>query len=154
MPMRTAFATAIFALGLSGPAAAASSTLLDDYTWQNRLLLVFTPYPDHPESIAQNAILANVQSGLAERDLVVLRMTPDEPVEIDNKPSTTHSSHTLYRDFSIELEAFRVLLIGKDGTLKLTRTRALGSRDLFDLIDAMPMRRMEMETDAASGSHD
>jgi len=152
--MRIFFTSAILVLSLLRPAASADSTLLDGYTWRNRLLLVFSPDTDHPEFIAQNRIFAAVQSELQDRNLLVLRMIPDEPIKIDNKTSVGSSSKTIYRNFSIELEDFRVLLIGKDGTLKLTQTRAVKSSELFNLVDAMPMRRMEMQSKDVFGNQD
>ena len=135
-------------------AASAGSALLDRYTWHNRLLLIFTPHPDHPEFNAQNRILATVEADLIDRDLVVFRMMPGEAVTIDNNLSRASNSAAIYRDFAIETREFRVLLIGKDGTLKLTRSTAVGATELFALIDSMPMRQMEMQTQGSASDLD
>ena len=39
----------------------------------------------------------------------------------------------------------QVLLIGKDGGVKLRSTEPVSTDELFALIDSMPMRRREME---------
>ncbi|RYG45300.1 DUF4174 domain-containing protein [bacterium] len=41
-------------------------------------------------------------------------------------------------------EGFSVALIGKDGGVKLRRTEPIDSKELFGIIDAMPMRQEEM----------
>lgn len=152
--MRLFFTLALIMLNPTLTTASADAALLDSYTWHNRLLLIFSPSQDHPEFIAQNKGLATVEAGLVDRDLVVLRMMPGAAVTIDNNVSNTGNSDTFYQDFAIETGEFRVLLIGKDGTLKLTRSSAVVTTDLFELIDSMPMRQMEMQSHDSSGAQD
>lgn len=128
----------------------AGGGLLEDYSWRNRVLLIFTPNHDHPEFIAQQEILAKAAPGLTERDLVVLSMMPGHDVNIDGKPAPEISSGSVYRNYSIKPDTFRVLLVGKDGTLKLTQPAAVATETLFNLIDSMPMRQLEMQTRDAS----
>ena len=128
--------------------------LLESHTWENRLLLVFSPHRNYPELVAQNKILAQNRAGLADRDLLVLQMSPGEVIRIDNNPLTQSNSDRIYRDFSIDRDAFALLLIGKDGTVKLTRSRAVTMEVVFDLIDAMPMRQLEMQTEGTSTQQD
>jgi len=40
--------------------------------------------------------------------------------------------------------SFQVLLIGKDGGVKLRSSEPVSMKDLFGLIDSMPMRQQEM----------
>ena len=133
---------------------ASADNLLDRYTWRNRVLLIFTPDQAHPEFVAQNRILDSAKAGLGDRDLVVLRMMPEAAISIDYRPSQENNSQSIYQDFSIKKDDFRVLLIGKDGTLKLTRTGAVSESDLFELIDSMPMRQWEMQSRGTSDNGD
>ena len=137
---------AILMLNLFSQSPVAGNDLLERYTWQSRVLLVFTPNRDHPGFIAQQKILDASAAELRDRDLVVLQLLPGHSITIDGKPSSAISADSIYRDFSIDPASFKVLLIGKDGTLKLTRTSAVNSKELFDLIDSMPMRQLEMKT--------
>ena len=152
--MRTLFTLLLLVMNPTLAAASADSALLDSYTWRNRLLLIFTPDQDHPEYIAQNSGLAGVGSDLIDRDLVVLRLMPAQAVTIDGDISRGSNSNAIYRDFAIDTSEFRVLLIGKDGTLKLNRPAAVDAIDLFELIDSMPMRQMEMQTRGTSVDQD
>ncbi len=137
---------AVLMLNLFNQSSVAGDDLLERYTWQSRVLLVFTPNRDHPGFIAQQKFLDASAAGLKDRDLVVLQLLPGHSVTIDGKPSPAISADSFYRDFSIDPASFKVLLIGKDGTLKLTRTSAVNAKTLFDLIDSMPMRQLEMKT--------
>lgn len=40
--------------------------------------------------------------------------------------------------------AFKITLTGKDGTIKLTSKSVLKLQNLYDVIDAMPMRKAEI----------
>ncbi|HMQ58040.1 MAG TPA: DUF4174 domain-containing protein [Rhizobiaceae bacterium] len=61
---------------------------------------------------------------------------PDEP------------ANTLRAAFGIFEEGFTTVLIGKDGGVKYRAGEAVSARKLFALIDAMPMRKAEMEAQA------
>lgn len=52
------------------------------------------------------------------------------------------------RDFVVQTRfntgEFSIVLIGKDGGEKLRRNSLLTTRELFSMVDVMPMRRAEM----------
>jgi hypothetical protein len=45
---------------------------------------------------------------------------------------------------SLQIDEFEIILIGKDGGVKLRSKTPISLEELFSLIDAMPMRRQEM----------
>jgi hypothetical protein len=55
------------------------------------------------------------------------------------------SNDNIWRKFNDKDSPFLVVLIGKDGTMKLRRERVLSKNELLGIIDAMPMRRAEMQ---------
>ena len=95
----------------------ANDDILERYTWQNRLLLIFAPSAGDPRLREQQEILARSEAGLIDRDLVIMQLLPDSEPGIDNQPATGLDSASIYRDFAIEPGDFRLLLVGKDGTL-------------------------------------
>ena len=123
----------------------ANDDLLERYTWQNRLLLIFAPSADDSRLRQQQQILASSEAELIDRDLVILRLLPDSEPDIDNQPAAGVDSDSIYRDFAIEPGDFRLLLVGKDGTLKLSSDSPVSTARLFGLIDSMPMRQWEMQ---------
>ncbi|MGR3370307.1 MAG: DUF4174 domain-containing protein [Sagittula sp.] len=128
------------ALGLAGSAAAADNALflrlspdredLEAYRWSVRPVLVFAPDSDDAQYTEQIALLRAAEAGLAERDIVVLTDTaPDEKGRLRA---------------ALAVDGFEVLLVGKDGGVKLRQETPLSVDDLFATIDAMPMRQREM----------
>jgi hypothetical protein len=85
----------------------------------NRILVISAPSRENADYQKQAAELLAAWDGLVERDFVVQTRF--------NAPE------------------FSVVLIGKDGGEKLRRNSLLSTRELFAIVDAMPMRRAEME---------
>ena len=96
-------------------------------------LVVVVGRPDDPRVQAQTAMLARAQAALTERDVIVQSLSPEaarrDRVDL-GVASTT---------------AFEVLLIGKDGGVKLRRRGPVDPAELSSLIDTMPMRQQEMK---------
>jgi hypothetical protein len=46
---------------------------------------------------------------------------------------------------------FRVFLVGKDGNTAFASSNAVAAKEIFGRIDAMPMRRDEMQKDSRIG---
>lgn len=84
----------------------------------NRILVISAPSREDAAYQKQAAEFLAAWAGLVERDFLVQTRF--------NAP------------------AFSVVLIGKDGGEKLRQDSLLTARELFALVDAMPMRRAEM----------
>lgn len=121
-----------------------ASRVMPELTWEQRVLLIFSPHGRHADYRRQVDLLGTVKEGLSERDLTVIEAFSDDSVKIGGQAAESGGSG-FYRRFSVGNEEFRVILVGKDGTVKLDRSAAVEHADLFSLIDAMPMRRMEMQ---------
>jgi len=78
---------------------------------------------------------------VVERGTSRLRMTPSD----DGRPLTDAAVRRLRDRFSVPPVAFRVILVGKDGTEKQRSAEPVSIRSIFDRIDAMPMRQREMD---------
>ena len=104
---------------------------------KNRVLVLYAPTADYPEFVRQLRMLADAKTGLAERNLVQLNHT-DEKMDAGTRDY-------LRRELNVPAGAFHVLLIGKDGGVKYRSAKATDPRQLFETIDAMPMRQGEMQ---------
>ena len=89
--------------------------------WQARPVVVLGPDRDVQAQIAR---LQAEAAKLAERKVVIL---------------TDGSGADPLRQGT----AFQVLLVGKDGGIKLRRETPVDAADIIDLIDTMPMRQRE-----------
>jgi|GEM_PF-1327235 len=111
------------------------------YRWKSRVLIVFGPHAEDERFLTQMEELADRAKDLKSRDVVVL------PVLARGKAgvATRRDGAILRELFAAEPRHFRVVLIGKDGSVKLREEFPLDANRLFDVIDAMPMRQQEMK---------
>ncbi|WP_228282638.1 DUF4174 domain-containing protein [Rubrobacter tropicus] len=103
------------------------------YRGKNRLFLIFTPSGTDEEYVRQRDLLQDRQAEFEDRDLITQTFFDD-----------TTGADAARAQFGIEGGSFAVVLVGKDGGEKFRASEPVGPRDLFDRIDAMPMRRREM----------
>lgn len=81
---------------------------------------------------------------------MVLIEVLDDAVWIDGVKSEQEAAAELRSRYGVAEVETAILLVGKDGGIKLRRNGVLEPRDLFGLIDTMPMRQREMRTDSTS----
>ena len=127
-----------------------SLSLLKD---KNRVLLVFAPTDSFPAYQQQVSQLQRHQQELQQRDLVLIPVlthvgpqTSANTLRDLHAPVASDSEQIELRQrFHVPINAFTVILIGKDGGEKLRCKEPIQSNELFATIDAMPMRRDEMK---------
>jgi hypothetical protein len=122
----------------------ASDTIdLGDYQWKNRILLVFAESDERPEYNDFMDAWLQAQEGVEDRDLLVFQVLIEGRSKGPRGPLTPKQGDDLRKRFATAGEPFGVVLIGKDGGVKL-RSSSAGVEQVFRLIDTMPMRRAEM----------
>jgi hypothetical protein len=103
-----------------------------------RLIVVFAPSRDDPRLVHQQALLRQSQTGMADRDVHVIEVVGD----------TVAGAHeyaaALRQRYAVPRSRFGVVLVGRDGGVKLRSAEAIVPRQIERTIDAMPMRRQEM----------
>ena len=120
-----------------------ATNLMSELTWEKRVLLIFAADELDDGFQSQERILEAIGGGLLERDMIVIRAFADNRILIDEQ-SHGQSAPGFYQRFAVDKNEFRVILVGKDGGVKLDSVSAVSGNDLFALIDSMPMRRSEM----------
>lgn len=116
---------------------------LSTYKWRNRLLLIFAPSASDEDHREQIRLLEGSESGLEDRDLILATIFEDRAGELEEDTISTNEASGLRETFSIPKDRFTAVLVGKDGGEKHRSSAPVSLRDIFDLIDAMPMRRRE-----------
>ena len=121
---------------------------LEKHTWKNRILLVKTS--DSASDIYQEQIkeFSNATDELKVRKFVLYKITGDhfELINFAN-PELNDSGKITGKPIGKTLtdkENFEVILIGLDGGIKLQQSEVLTKEALFNIVDAMPMRRSEL----------
>lgn len=126
MQMRLSLAAVVAAASL-----AAGEESLQDHRWKHRLVVV-------PAAAAEVLKpLEDQRGGLDERHIRVIVLDPEEMAEIHREIATR---------FRLKPDSKEILLIGKDGSTTVRWPhKEFTVEKLFQRIDAMPMRRREME---------
>jgi hypothetical protein len=127
--MRGDLGLALMLTGLVTWAAAGPSS----HRW-----VVVVGAPGDPRVMRQTATLNRDAAALRERDVIVEHITPDAARR--DRPELGLSPRA----------AFEVLLVGKDGGVKLRREAPVAVSEIAALIDAMPMRREEMRRESGA----
>ena len=144
---KTYFCTTILLFVVGTMAAQANGQdkiRLKDYQWKNRLILAFSPSAENPGYRALEKEIAVRVEEVVDRDLLVFQILESGETKLGNSSLPESSGNYLREKFSIKSGTFTVLLIGKDGGVKLRREGGVELGEIFSLIDSMPMRQREM----------
>jgi hypothetical protein len=118
---------------------------LEDYQWRNRVLLVFAPSEQHPNYQQQMQQFVAQTDEFTDRDLLLVQVLASGQSRLNGEPLDPASADRLRQQFGVQSDEFRVILIGKDGTVKRSETSPVAVSSVFTQIDAMPMRQQEMQ---------
>ena len=108
------------------------------------LLFVFMTLPPNGAMPMDLSRLAAHKTGGTDRDLRVLTLFHRGPSRLDDAPLEREAADAIRNRFDVPRDRFTLILVGKDGAIKLERDERTGPDDIFALIDAMPMRQNEM----------
>jgi Domain of unknown function (DUF4174) len=118
---------------------------LKNYVWRKRVLLIFAVDAQNERFKLQVAALKAGKAGFEERDVVAINIFSQSGVDEKNKPINAEKVMTLRKKYAVSDNEFKVILIGKDGGAKKTTAQPFDNQQLFNLIDAMPMRKDEVK---------
>ena len=122
----------------------AMSMDLTQFQWKNRLLFLFAPDGNHPLfKNLQNQIMAQ-KAEVEDRDLVVFEVPAQGPSRMNAAPIDPQVADSIRDHFAIPRNTFSLILVGKDGSIKLKRNDPVDIGAVFELIDSMPMRQNEI----------
>lgn len=103
---------------------------IEDFHWLARPVVVFADSPADPRYRQQMELLTERMDELDARDVVVI---------VDTDPSEPSALRTKLRP-----RGFMLVLIGKDGGVKLRKPFPWDVREISRSIDKMPMRQQEI----------
>jgi hypothetical protein len=104
---------------------------LTQYRWHQRPVVLFAPSATDANYLQQMAMLKNHQDALAERDIIVFS---------DTSPADKGQLRA-----QLQPKGFEMVLVGKDGGMKLRETTPLSAEALLSTIDRMPMRQAKTD---------
>lgn len=103
---------------------------LAEYVWLKRPVVIFADSPNDPRFDQQLNLLKALPEELEDRDVVILT---------DTDPKAASALRRQLRP-----RGFMLVLIGKDGGVKLRKPFPWNVRELTRVIDKMPMRQREV----------
>ena len=126
-----------------GPDARHRTGPLEPFLWKKRPLLIFADAAGDEKLKDQLAAVERDRKGFDERDMALVVVIADGG-HAGEEALTGEAAALLRASFEVEDGEFAVILVGKDGTEKLRSNEPVEMARLFEVIDAMPMRRREM----------
>ena len=115
---------------MDGLFAPADMNDLSQFRWKKRPVIVFADSADDPAFIEQLELLHAREAALLERDVIVLTDTDPaarSPLRLKMRP-----------------RGFMLVLVGKDGSVKLRKPFPWDVREITRSIDKMPERQREI----------
>lgn len=115
---------------------AAESVSLGDFLWKRRPVVVFADSPNDPAFVTQLQLLAADPAELIRRDVIILVDTdPANPSEVRRK---------------LRPRGFSMVLLDKDGAVKLRKPLPWSVREIVRAIDKFPLRQEEIRIERAT----
>ena len=126
----------VLIISLVAPNLPLHAEALKDHLWKNRVIITFSNSEGNSE---RNLLIQQIEEYQCEykiRDLV----------HIDLIQGTDQYKRISQKFFIPAGNEFKLLLVGKDGEVKLNTTIS-NLKEVFSLIDTMPMRKREMQSE-------
>ena len=140
------FLIAVLSMAKAGERSSVLDLDLDSLRWKNRVLVLFSPSESDASFQSQKQGLASSAEEVLDRELMVLEIIEQGQSRAGNQLLSQKSVQNIRKRFGVQRGPFQVLLIGKDGGVKLRSSEPVSMKDLFGLIDSMPMRQQEMDS--------
>jgi len=117
---------------------------LAQFQWKNRLLFLFFPDKNHSLFKSLKSEIMNQHAEVKDRDLVVFEMLERDSAKMNGADIDRQTADSIREHFSVPSNKFSLILVGKDGSIKLKSHDHVSLEEVFELIDSMPMRQSEM----------
>jgi len=122
---------------------------LEKHQWTNRVLIVRTVDTESNKYQEQVKEFTSSTEELIDRKLILYKINKDDFTLTNYQNSALNYSGKVSKKLAEgilnEKDNFEIILIGLDGGIKLQQTEVLTKQELFNTIDAMPMRRNEIK---------
>lgn len=145
--MERLFMPILFSGMVAGMASGATpdSVDLSVHQWKNRLLFLFAPSEEDPSYFSLKREIEHQAMGVLDRDLLIAHVLEKGEGRLGNMPLNSGQALSLRKQLFVPPGQFTVILIGKDVGEKFRQDRKVELKDIFKIIDAMPMRQQEMK---------
>ena len=117
---------------------------LKEYRWKNRVIIIVSEERSGDQVKEQLSELGSDSTGLVERKLEILHVSGNFYRNLENPSNWIEIDNSSLDKFQNSKSPFSFYLIGLDGGVKMQEERVVPVREIFAIIDGMPMRRAEL----------
>ena len=117
---------------------------IDEFKWKNRLVILATQSVESNSYKAQIKSLKSDPEGLEIRKLQIITIVPGYQ-SFGLTTNTRQAIDSSYEKFLLKNDPFMFYLVGLDGGVKFSSSDTISNKELFQIIDVMPMRRLEID---------
>jgi len=121
------------------------------HKWEKRVLIFSASAPTNVGYKRQEQLMEKGKRGMKERDLIIYKLYDDHWLGPNNDLLTEEQATAIRKAYDIPSGQFMVVLIGKDGMIKMRKDDIVSTREVFALVDSMPMRKREMREKSLKG---
>jgi hypothetical protein len=118
---------------------------LNAYQWKNRLLLLFASSEEDQAYLTLKKEIDRQAVEVNYRDLLISYVLERGESRIGQERLSPDQALFLRKRLSVPPGRFTIVLIGKDGGEKIRQESSVDLKEIFAIIDAMPMRQQEMK---------
>ena len=119
--------------------------LIEDYRWENRLLLIFSPTITNTQFDDMYKAIQRSQPEVDDRDLKIMYLIEKGQSSVEGENINVETANAIREKYVVRDGNVSVILIGKDGGEKLRQRSDFNLNEIFKRIDQMPMRKAELE---------
>lgn len=123
---------------------------LAQFRWQKRCILLITDFEQSKKYHQQINAFGELDSEFESRKICVIEVRRSKyrikyPTDLNGIERNWIMNGDLFSRYALKNKNYTIALIGLDGGMKLRQADIVSRRELFDRIDAMPMRRVELK---------
>ena len=115
------------------------------HKWENRVLIFSASSPTNVGYRRQEQLLSKGKRGMKERDLIIYKLYDDHWLDHQGEELSKDEAIAIRSAYDLPEGKFMVVLVGKDGKVKMRKNDIISTREIFALIDSMPMRKQEIK---------
>jgi hypothetical protein len=124
--------------------SAAAPFSLEHYLWKNRVVVVSAPNAADEGLTGVKADIAATSAEFEDRDMVLVTLLEEGASTAGSTGITAADAASVRAGLGIRPGHFALRLIGKDGSVKFSSNSAVAMSEIYEVVDAMPMRQREM----------
>jgi hypothetical protein len=143
--MERLFMLILFCSMFASAASEGAPIDLNAYQWKNRLLFLFVPSEEDPSYFSFKKEIEHQAKEVLDRDLLIAHVLEKGEGRLGKERLSSGQALSLRKHLSVPPGQFMSILVGKDGGVKFRRDRIVELKEIFRVIDAMPMRQQEMK---------